>query len=157
MSLEPDGVWDVADLLATQQPGDDMERWLDRSAYRYRSSVSRAYYSLFHALRELAETERRGFKLAEDECHAIVRDALDASQDLAGDVYQAFKDLRMARRKADYDPAEPHQVETAQDALTKADTALEIIGKWDATTRGRVAMEMAQAQARRGSRRRPPR
>lgn len=102
--LEPDRVYDVADQLPLSPAEIDAAVWDGCLDARHRSTLSRAYYSVFLSLKlRIVEAALTKDPFPEHDVHAVlfraVREALGSSHRLT----RKLSALRADRRHADYD------------------------------------------------------
>jgi uncharacterized protein (UPF0332 family) len=100
-----------------------------------RTSVSRAYYAVFHVARDYLL--QGGFRVAKsDSAHIMVARFLSWSNDMAiGDVSAQISDLRSARNEADYD-LDRLRLENVKNASMWIETARSCIDVLDAAFTG---------------------
>jgi uncharacterized protein (UPF0332 family) len=99
-----------------------------KSDAHLRSSVSRAYYACFHAIREFAVKEGinlRGTRDEHTEIIAYLHNHANLDFQTAGDFQSR---LRKARRACDYDDNVKHLADRAEESLKNADNVFSALG-----------------------------
>ena len=139
--LDPEKVFDVADQLPLDASAIDVGVWSGCGDARLRSSVSRAYYSVFLRLKDRLIKSgllKRSFPegASHDKLYRAVRDGLGPNKGLT----QKLRVLRSERGRADYEldmEIDSEFAETRLDEAHKANGLVDILTTADLTRIGR--------------------
>ena len=127
-SLDPSMVLLIADILPCEHGELVADDWRDTADARFRSSVSRAYYSVFHSLRaRLLSVGNFPMGFPEGGVHGKLKKAL---QDVLGRndrLTRSFKSICEDRDRADYDPGATIDREMAESVCDAAEKATDWI------------------------------
>jgi len=142
----------VAECLSCDHDEIPLDYWGKTHQGRWRSAVSRAYYSVFLELKKIVRTERPGFRIPKEGVHETMRDALDATRGVTEGFRGAFLTLRRKREDADYNLDQMYAVEAATDAIDSAEILLDQIDLWSLELRSEFGLTYQTTAANR-----PPR
>jgi uncharacterized protein (UPF0332 family) len=101
-------------------------RLLTNSPPQYRSSVSRYYYCMYHALRACAFIHHKGDDFEE---HSVLPLKLPGDFDPGGNWQNRLKNARLLRNRADYDAYPKSDKAWGRDALAIRSEANEVLFK----------------------------
>lgn len=131
MRLAPPTVHDVAIHLASPAGESELTKWQSLVDARCRSARSRAYYSVFLAMKNRVLLQRPGFDFPSRDAHATILGAVGSFYAQTHRFTIVLKGLLGLRKKADYEldgPADPEA--GMQSSLLNAKFALEAIAGW---------------------------
>ena len=141
--LDPTDVYHVADQLPLQKNEIDEDTWADCESARYRSTVSRAYYSVFLNLKAvLIESNKLPGPFPESGVHGKLHRALKNSIGPTHALTKKLDKLRTLRTNADYDLDMDIDLELAETCVDDADEAATIIETLDSVSISRIAKEL---------------
>ncbi len=100
----------------------------------FRNAISRSYYSMYHAARGVAYVAHSG---NDHEAHAALHNAIPNDFPDADRWKNAFKDARLLRNEADYEPYPSNDSEFAETSRAQCRIASDVCALTESYLRGK--------------------